>query len=143
MPLFEMTSTTFRPVPEASFASMGIGERSDIQRLLRTQIAVLGDDLKVPESKEEGRRLKKQPTFPVRGVTYYEGVPLVGATVTFEADASVKGARGSAEGRTEADGTFRLSTYTAFDGCEIQAFLHRPAAASAARGRDSGLSCGR
>lgn len=47
MPLFEMTSTTFRPVPEASFASMGIGERSDIQRLLRTQIDVLGDDLYV------------------------------------------------------------------------------------------------
>jgi hypothetical protein len=47
MPLFEMTSTTFRPVPEASFASMGIGERSDLQRLLRTQIDVLGDDLYV------------------------------------------------------------------------------------------------
>ena len=47
MPLFEMTSTTFRPVPEASFAAMGIGERSDIQRLLRTQIDVLGDDLYV------------------------------------------------------------------------------------------------
>ena len=47
MPLYEMTSTTFRAVPEASFASMGIGERSDIQRLLRTQIDVLGDDLYV------------------------------------------------------------------------------------------------
>jgi len=45
MPLYEMTPTTFRPVPEASFAAMGIGERSDIQRLLRTQIDVLGDDL--------------------------------------------------------------------------------------------------
>jgi hypothetical protein len=47
MPLYEMTPTTFRPVPEASFAAMGIGERSDIQRLLRTQIDVLGDDLYV------------------------------------------------------------------------------------------------
>jgi hypothetical protein len=47
MPLYEMTSTTFRPVPEASFAAMGIGERSDIQRLLRTQIDVLDDDLYV------------------------------------------------------------------------------------------------
>jgi hypothetical protein len=47
VPLYEMTSTTFRPVPEASFAAMGIGERSDIQRLLRTQIDVLDDDLYV------------------------------------------------------------------------------------------------
>jgi hypothetical protein len=47
MPLYEMTSSTFRPVHEASFAAIGIGERSDIQRLLRTQIDVLGDDLYV------------------------------------------------------------------------------------------------
>jgi hypothetical protein len=47
MPLYEMTASTFRPVPEASFVEMGIGERSDIQRLLRTQIDVLGDDLYV------------------------------------------------------------------------------------------------
>ena len=31
-------------VPEKSFTDMGIGERTDIQRLLRTQIEVLGDD---------------------------------------------------------------------------------------------------
>jgi hypothetical protein len=47
MPLFEMTDTSFCSVPEKSFIDMGIGERSDIQRLLRTQIDVLGDDLYV------------------------------------------------------------------------------------------------
>jgi hypothetical protein len=47
MPLYEMTDTFFRPVPEKSFADMGIGERTDIQRLLRTQIEILGDDLYV------------------------------------------------------------------------------------------------
>jgi hypothetical protein len=47
MPLFEMTDTSFRSVPEKSFIDMGIRERSDIQRLLRTQINVLGDDLYV------------------------------------------------------------------------------------------------
>ena len=47
MPLYEMTSSSFRAVPEQSFTDMGIGERSDIQRLLRTQIEVLGDDLYV------------------------------------------------------------------------------------------------
>lgn len=45
MPLFEMTATSFRSIPEKSFTAMGVGERSDIQRLLRTQIDVLGDDL--------------------------------------------------------------------------------------------------
>jgi hypothetical protein len=47
MPLFEMTDTSFRSIPEKSFTDMGIGERSDIQRLLRTQIEVLGDVLYV------------------------------------------------------------------------------------------------
>jgi len=47
MPLFEMTDSSFRTIPEKSFTDMGIGERSDIQRLLRTQIDVLGDDLYV------------------------------------------------------------------------------------------------
>jgi hypothetical protein len=44
MPHCEMPPTTFRPIPEASFAAMGIGERLDVQRLLKTQIDVLGDD---------------------------------------------------------------------------------------------------
>jgi hypothetical protein len=47
MPLFQITDQAFRPIPEASFAAMGIGERTDLQRLLRTQIDVLGDDLYV------------------------------------------------------------------------------------------------
>lgn len=47
MPLYQITDQSFRPIPEASFAEMRIGERSDLQRLLRTQIEVLGDDLYV------------------------------------------------------------------------------------------------
>lgn len=47
MSLFEMTDSSFQSIPEKSFTDMGIGERSDIQRLLRTQIEVLGDDLYV------------------------------------------------------------------------------------------------
>lgn len=45
MPLYQITDHSFRAIPEASFAEMRIGERSDLQRLLRTQIEVLGDDL--------------------------------------------------------------------------------------------------
>jgi hypothetical protein len=47
MPLYEMTPTAFRPLPEASFIGLGVKERDDLQRLLRTQIGVLDDDLYV------------------------------------------------------------------------------------------------
>lgn len=47
MALYEMTPDSFRPIAEASFAGLGVRERSDLQRLLRSQIDVLGDDLYV------------------------------------------------------------------------------------------------
>lgn len=47
MPLYEMTLDTFRPLTQASFADLGLRERDDLQRLLRSQIEVLGDDLYV------------------------------------------------------------------------------------------------
>jgi hypothetical protein len=47
MPLYEMTSRAFRPIEEASFADLKVRERGDLQRLLRSQIEVLGDDLYV------------------------------------------------------------------------------------------------
>jgi hypothetical protein len=47
MPLFEITSDSFRPIAEASFAELKVRERGDLQRLLRTQIDVLADDLYV------------------------------------------------------------------------------------------------
>lgn len=47
MPLYEMTPTAFRPINRTSFADLRVRERDDLQRLLRTQIEVLGDDLYV------------------------------------------------------------------------------------------------
>lgn len=47
MPLFEMSQNAFRPVAGASFAALRLSERGDIQRLLRTQIEVLDEDLLV------------------------------------------------------------------------------------------------
>ncbi|MHB9008543.1 MAG: hypothetical protein ACYDC1_16630, partial [Limisphaerales bacterium] len=47
MPLYEMTSDAFRPLSQASFADLKVRERYDLQRLLRTQIEVLSDDLYV------------------------------------------------------------------------------------------------
>lgn len=47
MPLYEMTPEAFRPINEASFSDLKVRERGDLQRLLRSQIAVLGDELYV------------------------------------------------------------------------------------------------
>lgn len=47
MPLYEMTPDAFRPLSQASFTDLKVRERDDLQRLLRTQIDVLGDDLYV------------------------------------------------------------------------------------------------
>lgn len=47
MPLYEMTPDAFKPLTQASFAGLNVRERDDLQRLLRTQIDVLGDDLYV------------------------------------------------------------------------------------------------
>lgn len=47
MPLYEMTPEAFRPISQASSADIKVRERDDLQRLLRTQIEVLGDDLYV------------------------------------------------------------------------------------------------
>lgn len=47
MPLYEMTPNSFRSINTASFAEMQVRERDDLQRLLRTQIEVLDDDLYV------------------------------------------------------------------------------------------------
>lgn len=47
MPLYEITTNAFRSIAEASLMEMKLRERGDLQRLLRTQIEVLGDDLYV------------------------------------------------------------------------------------------------
>lgn len=45
MPLYEVTSEAFDRIPETTFADLKIQERDDIQRLLRSQINVIADDL--------------------------------------------------------------------------------------------------
>jgi hypothetical protein len=45
MPIFEVTSNEFRRIEEREFSSSGLKERSDLQRLLRTQIDVIAEDL--------------------------------------------------------------------------------------------------
>lgn len=47
MPLYEITDKSFRPLNQVSFVDIKVREREDLQRLLRAQIGVLGDDLYV------------------------------------------------------------------------------------------------
>ena len=47
MPIYEVTQKEFRRIEEKGFSISGLKERSDIQRLLRTQIDVIGEDLYV------------------------------------------------------------------------------------------------
>ena len=47
MALYEMTTTAFRPIQATTFSTLDVMERGDMQRLLRAQIDVLGNDLYV------------------------------------------------------------------------------------------------
>ena len=45
MPLFRMTTEALEAVPTTSFAIEDVRERQDLQRLLRAQLDLLGEDL--------------------------------------------------------------------------------------------------
>lgn len=47
MPLYKMNADNFEAISETSFSDLKLKERDDLQRLLRSQIEVLGDDLYV------------------------------------------------------------------------------------------------
>jgi hypothetical protein len=73
--------------------------------------SVLPASLEAPPSEEKGSSQKgRLPTHPVRGTVHFEGAPVSGAYVVFAQ------ARGRADAITEADGSFRLSSYGPFDG---------------------------
>jgi hypothetical protein len=77
--------------------------------------AVLPEDLHKIKTGEPGMAVKRLPTFPVQGRAFYEGTPMAGAVVTLTVpSAGKKGAK--ATGVVEADGSFKLTTYKAFDG---------------------------
>jgi len=45
MPIYEVTQKEFRRIEEKGFSTSGLKERSDIQRLLRTQIDVIAQEI--------------------------------------------------------------------------------------------------
>ena len=80
--------------------------------------SVLPEDLQVPASAEKGvSTARRLPTQPVRGRVYFEGAPAPGAYVVLESTELTRKLRPiRADAFVEADGSFRPSTYTAFDG---------------------------
>ncbi len=77
--------------------------------------SILPDDLKVPESSEEGISTKdRRPTYPVRGVVYLDGAPVADALVQLWPVSKGKSRTGDA--LTAGDGSFVPSTYRANDG---------------------------
>ncbi|MHB1310187.1 MAG: hypothetical protein ACYC23_24225 [Limisphaerales bacterium] len=62
MPLYEMRPDAFRPIRQASFADLKVRERDDLQRLLRTQIDVLGDELYIDRGEATENKRIFDPT---------------------------------------------------------------------------------
>jgi hypothetical protein len=85
--------------------------------------SILPDDLRVPESKEQGTVWKVPPLHPVRGTVLLNGVPVVGGYVLFLDEKLSLSRRIRADGYTEADGSFQLSTLNAFDGIPEGTYL--------------------
>jgi serine/threonine-protein phosphatase CPPED1 len=80
--------------------------------------SVLPENLQKVKTDEPGvATAKRLATHPAGGFVYFEGTPIPGAVVTFT---KAKGA--SATGVVEADGSFKLSTYQAFDGAPAGAY---------------------
>jgi len=44
VPIYEIAATQIRPIPETTFSAVGIKEREDLQRLLRSQIEVISPE---------------------------------------------------------------------------------------------------
>jgi 3',5'-cyclic AMP phosphodiesterase CpdA len=84
---------------------------------------ILPEDLKVPQTEEPGTKRKMVATFPVTGTVTFNGKPLGGVTVTFHRyNKDTEKYVNTADGLTDADGRYKLSTYTKFDGCPAGEF---------------------
>ncbi len=78
------------------------------------------EDMQLPDTDEKPveQRRKPEPTHPLRGTVTFDGKPAAGATVRFYRTDPANPTRQQyvADGLTDEDGTFAVSTYKAFDG---------------------------
>ena len=78
---------------------------------------VLPTNLKLPDSDEKGKPVKKKDTFPVAGKVTLDGATLAGATVTLHSyGALTEKYTRVCDGLTDEGGRFKMTTYTKFDG---------------------------
>jgi hypothetical protein len=78
---------------------------------------ILPENLQVPETVEPVKEYDRKPTQIVKGYIYQEGVPVVGATVSFyQKIPATKSFKMVGDAVTAGDGSFQVSTYGAFDG---------------------------
>jgi 5-hydroxyisourate hydrolase-like protein (transthyretin family) len=81
---------------------------------------VYPEDMQLPDTDEKPVEPRRKPeqTHPLKGTVAFEGKPAAGATVRFYRPDPANPTRPQyvADGLTEEDGTFVLSTYKAFDG---------------------------
>jgi hypothetical protein len=86
--------------------------------------SILPDDLKTPASDEKGvSTARRKPTYPVRGKVFFNGAPTPGAYVVLHSVGKKEKRKQRADAVVEADGTFRPSTYTAFDGMPVGKYV--------------------
>jgi hypothetical protein len=77
---------------------------------------ILREDLAPIRNDEQGvKEYYRQPTHRVAGKVTFDGKPIPGAYIVFRGIGKERRLP-RADGTVESDGTFRLSTYTAFDG---------------------------
>jgi hypothetical protein len=77
---------------------------------------IFREDMKLPESDEEGVKRTLKPTFAARGRLLLDGKPLAGVVVVFHPADPLNLRPVRADGLTAEDGSFVLSTYSANDG---------------------------
>ena len=79
---------------------------------------ILPEDLKVPDTVEPGTKRKAVKTVPVSGKVLLDGKPVAGVTVSFHRyDKAAEKYANVADGLTDAEGRYKLTTNTKFDGC--------------------------
>lgn len=76
--------------------------------------SIQADDLGNFPTDEPVKKPSRKPTFPVAGKVLFEGTPIPGAQLLFQATVGKQTTK--AFGVAAADGTFTLSTYVAHDG---------------------------
>ncbi|HUR54530.1 MAG TPA: metallophosphoesterase [Gemmataceae bacterium] len=87
---------------------------------------ILPEDLKVPESDEKGRPVKKVPTFPVSIRVTLDGKPAPGVTVSFQRlnkDKQPEAYVTVCDGMTDEKGQLKMTTYSQFDGSPVGEFV--------------------